>query len=168
MKHFSSPQSKTLGLVIGTALLLLLAGFLILQINEAYIRDEGGWVDKQIQKSSSKQVAVLKTTDGDLVRGDVRRSLTGKRALLTVEVADVTEPGGDSYYSLYFTKKDQPDTTLFIAQLGAPQQIEGTQKYILTGWGPEDWFDYDTVELRLEGSSSKSKLVLAGTFAADR
>src|SRR6185503_14253896 len=163
MKHFRSPQSQTLSLIVGTALLLLLASFLILQINEAYVRDEGLWISQQMQRSASKQLAIMKTTDGDLVRGDVRRSLNGRHSLLTVEVSDLTEPGSSNYYSLYFGKRDEPGTTLFVAQLGSPQKIDGTDKYILTGQGPADWFDYSTVELRLEGSSAKSKLVLAGT-----
>ena len=100
MKHFRSPQSQTLSLIIGTALLLLLASFLILQINEAYVRDEGLWISQQMQRSTSKQLAIMKTADGNLVRGDVRRSLNGTHSLLTLEVSDLTEPNSSNYYSL--------------------------------------------------------------------
>jgi hypothetical protein len=167
MKHLEPGRSRTLSLIVGTVLLLILATFLIVQINQFSLRDNGGDANEQLRRSRSEQQAILKS-DSEIASGQVTRSINGQRSFLNIEISELSELSSNRSYVVYFSKSDSPDDNVLIAQLGEPQQVNGQPKYIVTGWGPRAWVAYDMVELREAGPISNQTPILTGSFTAVR
>ncbi len=165
MKHIHTPQSKTLTLVIGTFVLLLVASFLLSNIRDAYRIDDSDWLTGKNKQSSGKELAVMKTTSNGVVVGDSHRVHDGKRLNLDVSVSGLAKPKSGNY-GVYFARKSNIDDRLYVARFGAPQVENGKSTYRLTGWGPEDWTSYDLL-LIVDETGVNAVPVASGAFATE-
>ncbi len=165
--HFHSPYAKTLTLILGTLVLLLVTSYLVRSINETYSSDADTWISKKTRvNKSSKQFAALKSITSGVVYGDAHRALNGTIVSIDVAFSGFPVTPNGKAYNLYFGTTGSKEK-LFIARFGEPQLTDGQPTYRLTGWGPETWLDYGElyiIEEPITGEPAQ-RTVIDGSFA---
>ncbi len=166
-KHFHSPYAKTLVLVVGTLILLLITSYLVRVIDETYISDNDGWIYKKVATTKEQvRFAALKSAQSGVVLGDAHISSNGDKVSIDVAFSGVAVAGAGKTYNLYFGNSSD-DSKVFIARFGEPQVTNGKPTYRLTGWGPDLWLNFDSLYIIEESAKAKSdqKVLLEGLFA---